>query len=255
MSCCCLLLLLLLFFGVGAQMVLDSSCATTLSREQKSCAEFALQLLNTQVFLNYTSKVCIQLASLGSDALGQDFPLSTAEWIYVSLNSDTNWFLGDTNNSLVPSGQFDFITVLWHEVVHGLGFAWPNSPSFSKLVRNQLNQYAVSAGNFTEFYQNSTALYAGSVQLYMSEPEFVPGSAISHLAPNDSDWLMHPYLTAGAGVRQLGPSVLKLLNLLGYATIAYYSTESRASFMSASWLLLVVALCVVCNASAAKLYA
>lgn len=40
--------------------------------------------------------------------------------IYVRFNSDFQWYLGTDGNT--PSGQYDFVSVVLHELCHGLGF-------------------------------------------------------------------------------------------------------------------------------------
>ncbi|MBT8220298.1 MAG: hypothetical protein KJP00_10755, partial [Bacteroidia bacterium] len=43
--------------------------------------------------------------------------------IEITVNSDANWFTDFNNPGNITSGQFDLVTVILHELFHGLGFA------------------------------------------------------------------------------------------------------------------------------------
>ncbi|MEE2937458.1 MAG: hypothetical protein VYA84_15830, partial [Planctomycetota bacterium] len=58
------------------------------------------------------------VAALANHLAGQDLNGDTAE-IRSTFSSDANWYYGTDAN---PGNQYDFITVILHEVAHGLGF-------------------------------------------------------------------------------------------------------------------------------------
>lgn len=58
------------------------------------------------------------VAPLANHLAGQDLNGNTAE-ISSTFSSDANWYYGTDAN---PGNQYDFVTVILHEVAHGLGF-------------------------------------------------------------------------------------------------------------------------------------
>jgi hypothetical protein len=44
-----------------------------------------------------------------------------ANEIFCQFNSQTNWYFG--TDGLCPNNRFDFVTIVLHELAHGLGFS------------------------------------------------------------------------------------------------------------------------------------
>ncbi len=60
-------------------------------------------------------------AALANALAGFDLQV-TLDDIYANFNSNfSNWYLGTDGNT--PTGEYDFVSVVLHEIIHGLGFA------------------------------------------------------------------------------------------------------------------------------------
>ncbi|MFZ6009678.1 MAG: hypothetical protein ACOYXT_04960, partial [Bacteroidota bacterium] len=58
--------------------------------------------------------------ALAEKIAGKDLNASTDPDIFANFNSEFNWYLGTDGSP--SSGQYDFVTVVMHELGHGLGF-------------------------------------------------------------------------------------------------------------------------------------
>ncbi len=84
--------------------------------------------------------------------------------ITANFNSSFNWYLGTDGNT--PGGQYDFVTVVLHELGHGLGFVGSGSVSGSQGFIGSsgspyiYDQFVENNGgtNITSFTNGSTAL-------------------------------------------------------------------------------------------------
>ena len=77
-------------------------------------------------------------SSLGNQLAGYNVVPGMRD-IRLEINSDFSWYYG---TSAPPSGQYDFLTVMLHEVTHGLGF--------SRMINNDGNyRYTTSNGSQT----------------------------------------------------------------------------------------------------------
>ena len=75
---------------------------------------------------------------LANQLLGYDF--STQRDIRIEMNSNFSWYYG--TNAPTPSNQVDWITIMLHEITHGLGF-------FSLCGNNGAYSYATSTGGIS----------------------------------------------------------------------------------------------------------
>lgn len=119
--------------------------------QAKNAFQFAVDIWETQLISPVTIRVRAQWGSLDAGVLGQAiwgsafanfdgaqhlntyYPVALAEKItrtdlnattepdiVATFNSSTNWYFGTDGN--VPSGRMDLVTIVLHEIAHGLGF-------------------------------------------------------------------------------------------------------------------------------------
>jgi hypothetical protein len=166
--------------------------------------------------------------------------------IVMSINSNINWYLGTDGQT--PPTKYDLVTVVIHEMCHGLGFfdsmnatgqtgTWGLGPLpivFDKFVENESGQNLVDT---TVFKNNSNALYQQYVggNLYFSGPltlnyntgirpklyspaTFDNGSSISHLdeETNKDNPLMTPFIDLGEAIHNPGKLTMSMLGDLGW---------------------------------------
>ena len=178
---------------------------------------------------------------------GKDLNEISEADVELVLNSSVNWYLGTDGNT--PTNKYDLVTVVIHELCHGLGF-------FDSMdAQNSVGTYGLGplpiiydtfVENLTEkrltdtvaFQQNTTALYLELVggQLYFSGPvtkrylsgsrarlyapsTWDPGSSVSHLdelrtLPENS--LMTPYIDLGEAIHNPGKLTMSILGDLGW---------------------------------------
>jgi hypothetical protein len=167
--------------------------------------------------------------------------------IELVLNSTASWYLGTDGNT--PVSKYDLVTVVIHELCHGLGFF------DSMMAENLEGSYGLGSipiiydkyvenisGNrltdTTYFSQNSNSLYRELVsgriffngpvtrrylngdraKLY-SPPNWDPGSSISHFDEASTppmDALMTPFIDYGEAIHNPGLLTLSLLGDLGW---------------------------------------
>lgn len=171
----------------------------------------------------------------------------TAPDIQASFNSQVSWYLG-TDGKPGPT-QLDFVTVVLHEIGHGLGFVSGRSVGnnntasiftfvFDAFVENGQGQKLI---NETIFPDNSTALYNQFVgdNLFFNGPilqqktgqkarlyapsSFQPGSSTSHLDertyPDGSiNELMTPEASNGVANFNPGPLTLAMFEDMEWKT-------------------------------------
>ncbi|MEO5601798.1 MAG: T9SS type A sorting domain-containing protein [Cyclobacteriaceae bacterium] len=172
--------------------------------------------------------------------------------IVASFNSKTVWYYGTDGKT--PTGQIDLVTIVLHEIAHGLGFTDTydlegaegrvglatgavSAPFiFDLFVEN------VSAKNLIDDFESpSTALGTEleSGNLFFNSPlsraalggqrpklfapsEFDAGSSISHLdessfnAPGDANRLMTPQIAKAESIHNPGNVLLAILSDLGW---------------------------------------
>jgi hypothetical protein len=167
--------------------------------------------------------------------------------VELVLNSTVKWYLGTDGNT--PISKYDLVTVVIHELCHGLGFfdsmdAENSAGSYGlgtipiiydKYVQNLLEKKLTDT---TLFSQNSKDLYDALVggQLYFSGPltrnylrggrarlyapsTWDPGSSVSHLdelRTSQVDALMTPYIDYGEAIHDPGNLTLSILGDLGW---------------------------------------
>ena len=175
--------------------------------------------------------------------------LNSAPDIVANFSSSfSNWYFGTDGNT--PSGQYDFKTVVLHELGHGLGFLGAGQVSGGLgTVRTGSPAFPISYDRFTEdapgrrlvTFGNNTATLAAKLQnnnvwfdsvnvrnanngnrakLY-APSSFSSGSSYSHL--NEATYpagnqhsLMTPFLSDGEAIHGPGPITLALFKSIGW---------------------------------------
>ena len=173
--------------------------------------------------------------SLANTLAGQDLDPTTSDINATFSANFTNWYFGLDANP--PEGQFDFVTVILHEIIHGLGFLslvdvltgekflgtndifmrWLEnhgaSPADYPSMSNTQRQIASVAGPNLHFVGTNlqgatgilTAGRTGShVQMYAPSP-VQSGSSVSHFTNTiKPDQLMEPGIASGRAIHDLG---------------------------------------------------
>jgi hypothetical protein len=174
--------------------------------------------------------------SLNSDLQGD---------IIITLNSKTNWYLGTDGNVPAGSGKYDLVTVILHEMCHGLGFfdsmdtdentgfyGFGSIPVIYDTFIENLNGELLT--DTTKFRNNTMALrkemtgqqlyFKGTVLKALSGENrlklFAPatwdnGSSISHLDETDNV-LMTPYINKEEVIHDPGIYTQAILSELGW---------------------------------------
>ena len=197
---------------------------------------------------------------------------SGSQEINASFNSDrSDWYFGTDGNT--PSLQYDFVTVVMHELCHGLGFVGSMSVSgasgswgtngypyiFDRFAVNGSSQQLIST-----FANPSTALATQlqSDNIYFngswatqqngnSNPKlYAPatwqqGSSFSHLdeatfQAGDTNSLMTPALAGAESVHDPGPITTGIFQDMGWTTylpvqLAFFEADVSASTVHLKW--------------------
>lgn len=171
--------------------------------------------------------------------------------ILAYFNSKVKWYYGTDGET--PSGKFDLVSVILHELCHGLGFLgsmtidksnqgiWSYGSSypyaFDEFVYNNLGQQLIDESLFPNpskvLYNQLTGgkLYfdgpilrnrtGTKAQLYAPE-EYDPGSSIDHLGQifnNTDNSMMTPGIHTASSIHDPGEVVEAIMADLGWSTI------------------------------------
>ena len=172
--------------------------------------------------------------------------------ISMSVNSSINWYLGTDGNT--PSTKYDLVTVVIHEICHGLGFydsfdvtgtvgTWGlgtlpmiydtfieningvrltdtlKIPNNSTLLENQLtgNQVYFNGPLLRKYAASVTPNFASRARLY-APPTWDSGSSLSHLDTSTPrvNSLMNPFIDLGEAIHNPGNYIFSILGDLGW---------------------------------------
>jgi hypothetical protein len=184
---------------------------------------------------------------LANELCGCDLTPGVAD-LTANFNSNFgNWYLG--TDGATPAGQFDFMSVVLHEIGHGLGFAgsatvdgagvggflWDNVPAFYDTFVDDVNfsilAYADPSPALTTALQgggnlmwngaNAVAGNGGAKPELFDPNPWNPGSSYSHFAESyflagDVNSLMTPSIGTAEAIHDPGPACLGLLEDLGW---------------------------------------
>ncbi|UOQ51132.1 zinc-dependent metalloprotease [Hymenobacter cellulosivorans] len=207
-------------------------------------------------------------APLAEKLAGRELNPTTDPDILLAFNSNQTWYLGTDANP--GASQMDFVSVVLHELGHGLGFdaqfrAFPEFPATAQGIPLTLftthleNQAGQQLANPTLFANPSAALTAQltSGQVYFGSPlaaaanggqlpriyaprSFSDGSSLSHFDEDtypagNVNSLMTPFRGAGEAIHNPGPLMLNMLREMGWVGTAIRhrplpSTETARDF-------------------------
>lgn len=176
-----------------------------------------------------------------------DFP-STDLW--MTFSSTANWYFG--RDGMVPSGQYDFVSAVLHELAHGLGFVgtgrvidgigdwgWteeqPYPTIYDRFVTNYLGQSimdydpwgdpflaAVLTGGRLFFSGPLTRAANDGAPAQLHAPAtFDPVSSYQHLSEaaypaGNPNSLMTPFLASGEAIHDPGAIAVGMLHDMGW---------------------------------------
>ncbi len=186
--------------------------------------------------------------ALANSLHGSDLDAAKGD-IYAAFSSTFNWYFGTDGNT--PASQMDFVSVLLHEMGHGLGFSgsmqvsgslgsWGGGTTspliYDRFTENNAGQPLINTTLFpnpsttlaTQLQSNAvffdgTQANAGNggsrVPLY-APTAFRSGSSYSHLAEsfnNTPNALMTFSLAAGESTQDPGPVTMGMFKDMGWA--------------------------------------
>lgn len=170
--------------------------------------------------------------------------------IGASFNSDFSWYFGTDGNP--PSNQFDFVSVVLHEIGHGLGFfssrTYDDDTGFGSLglgsnsIPVAYDDYlllgpagtplvdlsngiamgdAFTSNNLYSSSGAATTANGGAQPRYFAPADYAPGSSVSHwdegdFPPGNIQSLMTPQIGPGEAVHNPGPITLGLFSDMGW---------------------------------------
>jgi len=186
-------------------------------------------------------------AALAEKILGESLNFDLEGDIELTINSSINWYMGTDGKT--PSLAYDLVTVVIHELIHGLGFfdsmntvsstGYYGAASipliYDTFVENAGGQRLTDT---TVFYNPSVALKneLTSGQLYFNGPllrkftsggkaklyapsTFDAGSSISHLDETvtlQENQLMTPFISKGEAIHNPGNFTMSMLGDIGW---------------------------------------
>lgn len=185
--------------------------------------------------------------ALAEKISGESLNFETEGDIELVVNSSVNWYFGTDGNT--PALSYDLVTVIIHELIHGLGFfdsmnADENTGYYGagsvpliydtfveNLQGNKLTDTTIFANPSPEIKEELTGgslyfngpllseyTFGGRAKLYVPST-FDAGSSISHLdeaATLRENQLMTPFIDKGEAIHDPGKYTLSMLGDLGW---------------------------------------
>ncbi|MBK7710289.1 MAG: hypothetical protein IPJ37_04580 [Bacteroidales bacterium] len=191
--------------------------------------------------------MAIYPVSLAEKIGGESLNDSLSPDITLRINSSMNWYLGTDGNT--PGSQYDLVTVVLHEIFHGLGFfdsmntdnsiGWYGLDSipmiYDQFIENLQGRRLTDTLAFHNYssdlrremtngnlYFNGpllTTYTSGARARIWAPPIWDPGSSISHLDEDytsNTDGMMTPYIDRGESIHNPGKLTLSILGDLGW---------------------------------------
>jgi hypothetical protein len=199
-----------------------------------------------------------------SDGIDWDGDGSDADAeIDVALSASASWHLGTDGN--IPAGKYDSVSVVLHEIGHGLGFAgwtsysagqgrwgfYTDYPSiYDRFVENQGGQSLINTGLFPNPSNalgsqltgnrlcfngaNAKAANGGSRPKLYAPSTWRPGSSYSHL-DTMYDGTPNALMTYSIGYQEVihdpGPIMLGILSDLGWTRLTGSTPSTTSVFL------------------------
>ena len=184
-------------------------------------------------------------AALANQLAANDLQSNSVD-IACNFGSDVNWYFGLDGN--VPAGAYDFVTVVLHELCHGLGFigsalvagntgfvGQSGSPFVYDTFINDNNsggplldistgtgtlESALTGGGLIWSGPEGVASSIAPPGIYAPDP-WEPGASFSHLREDmylsgDANALMTPNLNTGEAIHDPGPIVMGMFADMGW---------------------------------------
>jgi hypothetical protein len=216
--------------------------------------------------------------SLAEKIAEKNFSSDSQGEITLEVNSSINWYLG--TDGKVPSQKYDLVTVVLHEICHGLGFfdSFSSDGTFgsygfnsvpmiydtfvesydgsrlidtmkflnnSSALNNQLtgNQLYFNGPLIKNYTSSNTTIYSIFRAKLYAPATWDPGSSISHLdesATRLADGLMTPYINLQEAIHDPGKYTFSILGDLGWINTRIIHTPSGDTEVHLSQILLSV---------------
>ena len=183
-----------------------------------------------------------QPVALANAVAGRDLEPGLAD-VHLLLGGGIRWYTGVDGNC--PANATDMVTMVLHELAHGLAFAesfhsaggglaWGHDgapvgldaglfdPSTGPLVAAPSAQDALSAATSRRIVWRGSARDShGRAPVFYAPRQFEPGSSLSHLDDDaypqgDPDALMTSLIRRGEVIRRIGPAALGIMRDLGW---------------------------------------
>lgn len=187
---------------------------------------------------------------------GEDMSSTDEYDIIGSFSKDFSWYYGTDGKT--PTNQYDFISIVLHELTHGLGFSGyfysssgqggygsdGSGAIFDQFVENKdgnklvdttlfknpsivLNQNLTS--NWLQFY---TPLAGSTMPRLYAPTVWSDGSSVYHLDEtvykrDTANWLMTPFSGMGEAIHNPGPAALAIMYEMGWKTTTINHTPIR----------------------------
>jgi hypothetical protein len=195
--------------------------------------------------------------ALGEKIAASSYNNDTVGDIDMTFNRRANWYNGTDGNT--PTNKYDFVTVIIHEIIHGLGF------TSSMNTNDTIGWYGINSVPFIydtfienlsgkrltdtlTFQENSKSLYQEltSGLIYFNGPLlknftsgnrarlYAPatwdgGSSISHLDETtpQADALMSPFVGFGEAIHNPGKLTLSILGDVGWVNTKIFNAPFK----------------------------
>lgn len=249
----------------------------------KTAFQYAVDIWETELISDVPIRIRAEWRPLGAGVLGQAvwgsahanfggepytnvfYPVALAEKIagrelndplepdiFASFNSNASWYFGTDGNT--PAGKMDLVTIVLHEIAHGLGFTDTYDVSgsqgtvglpsggmsvpfvFDLFVENDagvrlITDFQSPSAGLATALQSSNVFFssAGTMAVLNGErpklyapSSFDNGSSISHLDestfndPQDANRLMTPHIAFAESVHDPGSVLLAALADMGW---------------------------------------
>jgi hypothetical protein len=196
-----------------------------------------------------------QPIALANAASGRDLEPGSSD-VRLLLGSGIRWYFG--TDGAAPADATDMVTMVLHELTHGLGFAdsfriggggltWGRdgapvgldahlfdastgdlvaAPNASELLSEATSRRVVWRGTARDSHGNAPVMYAPRV--------YEPSSSLGHFdddayPPGDPDALMTSLIRRGEVIHRIGPAALGVLADLGWTVHAEPAAPLRAT--------------------------